>query len=52
VAYDHAAVVAAVERSQHPAASFIIDHQLGNRTVEGMVAAANARRHMINQGDA
>jgi len=51
VAYDHAAVIAAVERSQHPAASFIIDHQLGNRTIAGMVAAANARRHMIKWGD-
>jgi predicted phosphodiesterase len=48
VEYDHAAVIAAVERSQHPAASFIIDHQVGNRTIDGMVAAANARRHMIN----
>jgi hypothetical protein len=42
VAYDHAAVIAAVERSQHPVASFIIDYQRGNRTIEGMVVAANA----------
>jgi len=51
VVYDHAAVIAVVERSQHPAANFIIDHQLGNRTIAGMLAAANARRHMINQGE-
>lgn len=47
VAYDHRATIEAVQRSQHPAARFIIDHQLGNRTVEGMMAAAMARRHML-----
>jgi hypothetical protein len=49
VEYDHAAVIAAVEHSQHPAASFIIDHQVGNRTIDGMIAAANARRQLIKQ---
>ncbi|RIK38959.1 MAG: hypothetical protein DCC57_20495 [Chloroflexi bacterium] len=47
VAYDHAAVITAVRRAQHPAAHFIIDHQLGNRTVEGMMAAAVSRRSML-----
>jgi predicted phosphodiesterase len=47
VAYDHQATIEAIQRAQHPAARFIIDHQLGNRTVEGMMAAARARRQMI-----
>ena len=47
VEYDHRAVIEAVQRSHHPAARFIIDHQRGNRTVEGMMASATARRHMI-----
>lgn len=49
VAYDHQAVIAAVRRAQHPAARFIIDHQLGNRTVEGMMAAAKGRRSVLVQ---
>jgi diadenosine tetraphosphatase ApaH/serine/threonine PP2A family protein phosphatase len=47
VEYDHQAAIEAIRRSNHPAARFIIDHQLGNRTVEGMISAAEARRHMI-----
>jgi diadenosine tetraphosphatase ApaH/serine/threonine PP2A family protein phosphatase len=47
VEYDHEAVIKAVQQSHHPAARFIIDHQHGNRTVEDMMAAAKARRHMI-----
>jgi predicted phosphodiesterase len=47
VEYDHKAVIEAVQQSHHPAARFIIDHQHGNRTVEDMMAAAEARRHMI-----
>jgi hypothetical protein len=47
VEYDHQATIEAVQRSNHPAARFIIDHQLGNRTVEGMMSAAVARRNMI-----
>jgi diadenosine tetraphosphatase ApaH/serine/threonine PP2A family protein phosphatase len=47
VEYDHEAVIKAVQQSHHPAARFIIDHQHGNRTVENMMAAAEARRHMI-----
>lgn len=46
VAYDHAAVVAAVERSQHPAARFIIAHQRGQHSIDRMIATANQRRHM------
>jgi predicted phosphodiesterase len=47
VEYDHGAVIEAVQQSHHPASRFIIDHQHGNRTVEGMMAAASARRHMV-----
>lgn len=47
VEYDHQAVIEAVQQSHHPAARFILDHQHGNRTVEGMMAAARARRQMI-----
>jgi putative phosphoesterase len=45
--YDHEVVIEAVRQSHHPAARFIIDHQHGNRTIEDMMAAAVARRHMI-----
>jgi predicted phosphodiesterase len=48
VEYDHKAVIEAVQQSHHPAARFIIDHQHGNHTVEGMMAAAVARSHMIH----
>ena len=47
VAYDHQAVVDAVRKAQHPAARFIVNHQLGLHTVEGMVQSAIARRQMI-----
>lgn len=47
VAYDHGAVIEAAQRSHHPRARFIIDHQQGNRTVEDMTAALAARRHLI-----
>jgi hypothetical protein len=46
-AIDHNTVIAAVRRVQHPAARLIIDHQLGDRTVEGMVAEAKRRHAMI-----
>jgi predicted phosphodiesterase len=47
VEYDHKAVIEAVQQAHHPAERFIIDHQHGNRTVEDMMAAAIARRHLI-----
>ncbi len=47
VAYDHEAVIGAVRISHHPAAHFIIEHQLGKKTVEDLMKAAKARRHMI-----
>jgi predicted phosphodiesterase len=47
VAYDHQAVIAAVQQAQHPAAPFIIDHQLGQKTVEGMMRGAERRKAMI-----
>lgn len=49
VAYDHDAVIAAVRLSCHPATNFIIDHQLGKRTVEGMMRGAQARKAMIQR---
>lgn len=47
VEYDHGAVIEAVQRSHHPAARYIIDHQHGNYTVAHMMADAAARRHIV-----
>ncbi len=47
VAYDHEAVINAVRASEHPAADFIIDHQRGQKTVENLQQAVQARWHMI-----
>jgi hypothetical protein len=47
VEYDHKAVIDAVRRAQHPAARFIIEHQMGKKTVEGLMKSAKARRHML-----
>jgi predicted phosphodiesterase len=47
VEYDHDAVIEAVKGSHHPAAGYIIDHQHGKATIEDMMAAAAARRYMV-----
>lgn len=49
IAYDHQAVIDAVERSNYPAAPFIVAHQLGRHTVEDMVKALSSRRYMIKE---
>jgi putative phosphoesterase len=47
VAYDHAVVVEEVRKSHHPAADFIIDHQLGKYTVEDLMRVAQSRMHLV-----
>lgn len=49
VPYDNALVIDKIRQSHHPAASFMIDHQLGKKTIEGQKISAAARWYLIEE---
>ena len=49
VPYDNAGFIAMVRKSHHPAASYIVDHHLGRKTVEGQKITVAARWHLIEE---
>lgn len=49
IAYDNLQFIEMTQKSQHPATTFIVDHQLGKKTVEGQKISAAARWFMVEE---